>query len=142
MLPSMEVNSPAREMRQPRFSAGGQGTPNENCPRRLTGQDPGSRPSFPRQFVASPMKPKDRNVLLLLGNKINSSVPGRRSSIGCINDRIPVAPQVRIERDCHDAGSNGSSLLSGTTRRSKSLKTNSHRALEGTSFPTKTLKRL
>ena len=77
--------SPLRRFRQPRFSVA---SPNENnCPTFPVEQENGDfHPLFARQLASSPTKYSDRSVLFLLGNKISSSVPGRRSSMGCIRE--------------------------------------------------------
>ena len=95
------MDSPVRPFLMPRFSV----TPNrdvadENRPAFLDGS--GSEAAdvvsiFPRQLASSPSKFQDRNVLLLLGNKVPSSVPGRRSSIACPRDRKALAPLVIFE---------------------------------------------
>ena len=93
--------SPVRPLRLPRFSVTPPGEiPDENRPAFLdtSGSDATDTVSiFPRQIISSPAKFQDRNVLLLLGNKVPSSVPGRRSSIACSKDRKALAPLIIFE---------------------------------------------
>lgn len=96
------MDSPIRPFRQPRFSvtpaarASGSSPGDENRPDHQVSNSE-STTSFARQFTSSPSKYQDRNVLLLLGNKVPSSVPGRRSSIACTKDRKALAPVVVYE---------------------------------------------
>lgn len=99
MLQSDGFDSPVRPLRMPRFSTNGWDSPDENRPAHSANQATSSSPAFPRQYVASPAKFKDRNVLFLLGSKINSSVPGRRSSIACSKDRKAMAPVLELEEE-------------------------------------------
>jgi hypothetical protein len=91
--------SPVRPFRLPRFSM----TPSdENRPAFFDPDDSNvvdPSTAFPRQLISSPSKYQDRSVLLLLGNKVPSSVPGRRSSIACTKDRKALAPLIIFEDD-------------------------------------------
>ena len=113
-------DSPVRPLRQPRFSTTGGPSPNENCPAHSTNHGVAAS-TFPRQFTSSPGKNGDRNVLLLLGNKINSSVPGRRSSIACSKDRKALAPVLAVDSDSNSDDSDYEN--DKKPRRSASLKT-------------------
>jgi hypothetical protein len=115
-------DSPLRPMRQPRFSTTGSNSPNENCPFG-TDLHTAAEPTFARQFAASPTKQRDRNVLLLLGNKINSSVPGRRSSIACTKDRRALAPALDLGEEEESKTPSAAQLEQPVkTKRSKSLR--------------------
>jgi hypothetical protein len=115
-------DSPIRPLRMPRFSTNGSDSPNENF---LAHEPNRASPdaSFPRQFRASPSKCSDRNVLFLLGSKINSSVPGRRSSIACSRDRKALAPLVSsVAEDEVEEEEPLKALPTAHGKRSKSLK--------------------
>jgi hypothetical protein len=116
----MTVESPVRPFRRPRYSVLGD-SPNENQPTGNVSTDMEGM-VFPRQLQPSPTKFHDRNVMKLIGGKVPSSVPGRRSSIGCVGERRTMAPVVFTEydlpEDCLQEGpSNASSKF-----RSKSVK--------------------
>jgi hypothetical protein len=143
----MNSDSPVRPFRQPRFSGSGQGSPNENCP-SFPSNGEESNASFPRQFMSSPAKFNDRNVLLLMGSKVPSSVPGRRSSIACTKDRKALAPLIifedtplfeeEIEQEAGQARQR-----SQADRRAKSQKATSTKNLPGPNYSKpRTLKRL
>lgn len=137
-------DSPLRPMRQPRFSHNGSVSPNENCP-SVAGNGSEPSPSFPRQYMASPAKLNDRNVLYFLGSKIPSSVPGRRSSLGCIKEKITKPPSVIFPEKQFDARieNQDTASLKKSLRRSKSLKHSMDpTASSGASGPVSTLKRL
>ena len=135
-------DSPVRPMRQPRFSTTGSNSPNENCP-VVADQGHTNEPTFPRQYIASPTKQRDRNVLLLLGNKINSSVPGRRSSIACTKDRKAYAPALSLEEPEFLATPTHVPVEQPSkTKRSKSLKAIPSDATITGSQKTQTLRRL
>jgi hypothetical protein len=114
------MDSPIRPFRQPRFSntPGQSRSPDENRP---TGDSNSS--NFPRQLTSSPRKYQDRHVLLLLGNKVPSSVPGRRSSIACTRDKKALAPVVFVEEDRLDESSlSGTMEKAARQARSQSMK--------------------
>lgn len=137
-------DSPLRPMRQPRFSHNGSVSPNENCP-SAAGNGPEPSPSFPRQYMASPAKLNDRNVLYFLGSKIPSSVPGRRSSLGCIKEKITKPPSVILPDRQFDARMDmqDTASLRKSLRRAKSLKHSIDPApASGASAHVSTLKRL
>lgn len=92
-------DSPVRPLRMPRFSNNGSDCPDENRPAHSVNEAASPSSAFPRQYVASPAKFRDRNVLFLLGSKINSSVPGRRSSIACSKDRKAMAPVLELDQE-------------------------------------------
>ncbi len=139
MLTRDVFDSPVRPLRQPRFSSNGSQSPNENCPAHAVNRN-SSTSTFPRQFASSPAKAGDRNVLLLLGNKISSSVPGRRSSIACARDRKALVPILAIDEESSCDVLN-EALMNSNQRRSKSVKpcTNAQRGQGG---KLKTLRRL
>ena len=123
-IPMLETpfDSPIRPLRMPRFSTNGSDSPNENCPAHEPNRASPDA-SFPRQFRASPSKCSDRNVLFLLGSKINSSVPGRRSSIACSRDRRALAPQVSsVPEDEDEQEDPPMAPATAHGKRSKSLK--------------------
>ena len=98
----------------------------ENCPSATAPTRRGGATNFPAQFTASPTKFSDRDVLRLLGHKVPSSVPGRRSSIGCPRDRRALAPVIVFEDpvadDLTSCGQETSLPAPATARRAKSLK--------------------
>ncbi len=121
------MDSPVRPFRMPRFSVTpGRDTADENQPAFLdsTGSDSTDGVSvFPRQLASSPGRFQDRNVLLLLGNKVPSSVPGRRSSIACTKDRKALAPLIIFEdRIVEDSSDSLSSPKFHKQTRSKSMR--------------------
>ena len=103
------MDSPVRPFRLPRFSVTpARNSGDENQPAFLdnAGSPAGEQGSiFPRQLASSPGKFQDRNILLLLGNKVPSSVPGRRSSIACSRDRKALAPLIIFEDEIDDDSS-------------------------------------
>jgi len=96
-------------------------SPDENRP---DSSGDGNITNFPRQFAASsPGKFQDRNVLLLLGNKVPSSVPGRRSSIACTLDRKALAPVIIFEEDTMNESALSFTMEKGIKHvRSRSMK--------------------
>jgi len=144
------MDSPVRPFRMPRFSVSPTGnTADENRPAFFdgSGSDATDAPSiFPRQLVSSPSRFQDRNVLLLLGNKVPSSVPGRRSSIACSKDRKALAPLIIFEDEiAEDALHVSNSPKTRKLPRSKSMRPlgNSNRTvLDQTKTCAKSLRRL
>lgn len=115
----MSTDSPVRPFRAPRFSTNGE-ISDENRP-GVNVDAPVA--SFIRQFQSSPKKFEDRNVLLLTGNKVPSSVPGRRSSIGCPRERRVAAPVViKVCEFVDDALNDVAEEQVGSKIRSKSLR--------------------
>lgn len=135
--------SPLRSMRQPRFSYNGSLSPNENCPSAVANSSETSS-SFPRQYMASPMKLNDRNVLFFLGSKIPSSVPGRRSSLGSIPRKSTNAPAVVFagERSDMKEEARNPEDLKRLPKRSKSLKPAAECSASTLGVSGRTLKRL
>ena len=139
----IHMDSPIRPFRQPRFSV----TPGQSSRSPDENRPTGDMTNFPRQFASSPGKYQDRNVLLLLGNKVPSSVPGRRSSIACTRDRKALAPVLILEED----HLNESTLSSTMEKAAKHVRSHSMKAFRtcsrvgqpGTSRETaRTLRRL
>ena len=138
-----QVGSPIRPFRQPRFSTACSDSPNENCPAHMA-NGPESPPVYPRQFLSSPGKFSERNVLLLMGSKVPSSVPGRRSSIACHRDRKLNAPMIVFEDSPSETGVVEPAFVdpSKSMQRSKSMKALSNSNGLSSSHGLRTLKRL
>ena len=129
--------SPVRRFRQPRFS---ETSPNENnCP---SFSDNGE--SFARQLASSPTKFSERSVLFLLGNKVPSSVPGRRSSIACSREGRSMAPSIVLTEESEDEHTVSVLIRDDSRGRSQSLKTmrTSYRSLSSSKMSFRSLKRL
>ena len=122
-MPSLIMDSPVRPFRQPRFSVGSE-SPNENVPvNDNLGDQSQTSSTFPRQIQSSPTKYQERSVLLLLGNKVPSSVPGRRSSIGCTKERKELAPIIVFEDDAIEENQRDACMKTSTSiHRSRSLR--------------------
>ena len=134
--------SPVRPLRQPRISENGARSPDENCPSvSANSSDPSA--NFPRQFMASPAKLNDRNVLFFIGSKIPSSVPGRRSSLGSLSDKKAHPPTIVTSDLPSEAPIKNETIDPQPTARMRSKSLKSIAESSGTSSGTgRTLKRL
>ena len=136
-------DSPPQRFRQPRFSTS---SPNENNRPAFSAEND-DVPSFARQLASSPTKFSERSVLFLMGNKVPSSVPGRRSSIACSREARSIAPCIALNEDTEDENDCSIScpvIKEDSRGRSQSLKPTrtAYRALSAAKTSFRSLNRL